>query len=182
MAEPRINGICRVMDGNTNLRTLKEINTLLTKLNNQKPSIITCFLSGRPTYTSTSGQEWTKLKISLNTMQSVGSNLVLSNGGIKANKAMKALVSAQIIHWMPTATSDEFDISISRNTLDVSGVVLESHGNMLANLDHHLISPSVVTLNSGDTLYLGVVPGAITSWKAIGDNHATYMTVQELIT
>ena len=34
MAEPKINGIMRIVDGSTDLRTLKEMNSLLTTINN----------------------------------------------------------------------------------------------------------------------------------------------------
>lgn len=40
MAEPRINGLLRVMNGNTNMRTLKEMNDLLTSINNNLNKII----------------------------------------------------------------------------------------------------------------------------------------------
>lgn len=40
MAEPRINGLLRVMNGNTNMRTLKEMNDLLTSINDNLNKII----------------------------------------------------------------------------------------------------------------------------------------------
>lgn len=40
MAEPKINGIMRIVDGSTNLRTLKELNTLLTTLNNNLTTLM----------------------------------------------------------------------------------------------------------------------------------------------
>lgn len=40
MAEPRINGLLLVMDGNTDMRTLKEMNDLLTSINNNLNKII----------------------------------------------------------------------------------------------------------------------------------------------
>lgn len=47
MAEPKINGIMRIVDGSTDLRTLKEMNSLLTTINN--------YISGQAEYCLTSG-------------------------------------------------------------------------------------------------------------------------------
>lgn len=179
MAELRINGAMRVMNGSTNMRTLKEMNDLLTTLNNRKASIMTAFLTNRPKYSSTSGNEWTWQKINLSQVQSFGSNFSLSNGGIKANKAMKALVSAQLVHWTYTNASEEFDIAIHKN--GSNNVVLQSHGNMSKNLQHHIISPAVVDLAANDVLYFGFIPGAVTSFTLIGDGNTTFMTLQEII-
>lgn len=40
MAEPKITGAMRIVDGSTNLRTLKELNTLLTTLNNNLTTLM----------------------------------------------------------------------------------------------------------------------------------------------
>lgn len=40
MAEPKITGLMRIVDGNTNLRTLKELNTLLTTINTNLEKLI----------------------------------------------------------------------------------------------------------------------------------------------
>ena len=96
MSELKINGSHRIMDGSTSLRTLKEINTLLTQLA-AKPSAATGFLSGRPTYSFTT---WVEKVFPLTTLVTNNSSLFeLASDGIKVKKNTYAIVSGNITRW-----------------------------------------------------------------------------------
>lgn len=187
MAELKINASTRIMDGSTNLRTLKELNTLVTTLNTkvttlESKSAITIGHNGRLSITRSGGQEWIKAKISLNTtITSIGSNLSLSNGGVKAAKAMNVLVSGQVVHWQPSTNSNEWDCHICKN--NDSTIVNQAYGHVDSSLECHAIPPKLISLAANDILYLYVTTGCSGTFTIIGDSAdspSTCITVQEV--
>lgn len=187
MAEAKINGNLRIVDGNTNLRTLKELNTLVTTLNTkvtalESKSAITIGHTGRLTISRGSGQEWTKVKVALNTtITSLGSNLVLSNGGVKAKKAMKVLVSGQAVHWQPSTNSNEWDVHICKN--NDKTIINQAYGHVDSSLECYAVPPKLISLAANDTLYLYITTGCAGSFAIIGDSGgspSTCITVQEV--
>lgn len=179
MAEPRINGLFRVMNGNTNMRTLKEMNDLLTTLNNRKPSAITYTIDSRKTITSTSGNEWVPQTVPLNkVLNSTGSNLVASGYGVKALKNMKCMISGQVTHWNPTTYSNEWDSIIVRSN---GSIINQCFGYINTSLGCHPITPKLIYLSANEIIYLKVCTGCAGSFTLIGDNFATCLTVEEII-
>lgn len=177
MAEGKINGNLKINDGSTDYRTLKELNNLVTTLNTkvttlESKSAITIGHTGRPSITRSSGQEWTKVKISLDTaITKIGSNLSLSNGGVKAAKAMNVLVSGQ----------NEWDCHICKN--NDSTIVNQAYGHVDSNLECHAIPPKLVSLAANDILYLYVTTGCSGTFTILGDSAgspSTCITVQEV--
>lgn len=179
MAEPKINGLFRVMNGNTNMRTLKEMNNLLDTLKNRKPSAITYTIEGRSTFTSTSGGEWNQYTMPLNkVLNQVGSSLVASGNGIKATKAMKCMISGQVTHWNPSQHSTEWDVMITRSN---GSIINECFGYVDTILGCHPITPKLIYLAANEIIYLRVCPGCAGSFTIIGDNCATCLTVEEIV-
>lgn len=180
MAEPKITGVMRIVDGSTNLRTLKELNTLVTTL--ESKSAITIGHTGRPSISISSGQEWTRVKISLNTaITKIGSNLSLSNGGVKASKAMNVLVSGQVVHWNPSTNAGEWDCHICKN--NDSTTVNMAYGHVDSNLECHAIPPKLISLAANDILYLYVKSNCSGTFTILGDSEdapSTCITVQEV--
>lgn len=187
MAEGKINGNLKINDGSTDYRTLKELNNLVTTLNTkvttlESKSAITIGHTGRPSITRSSSQEWTKVKISLDTaITKIGSNLSLSNGGVKAAKAMNVLVSGQVVHWNPSTNANEWDCHICKN--NDSTIVNQAYGHVDSNLECHAIPPKLVSLAANDILYLYVTTGCSGTFTILGDSAgspSTCITVQEV--
>lgn len=185
MAEPKITGAMRIVDGSTNLRTLKELNTLVTTLNTrvttlESKSAITIGHTGRLSISI--GQEWTRVKISLNTaITKIGSNLSLSNGGVKASKAMNVLVSGQVVHWNPSTNVNEWDCHICKNN-DITTVNM-AYGHVDSDLECHAIPPKLISLAANDILYLYVKSSRSGTFTILGDSEdtpSTCITVQEV--
>lgn len=110
---------------------------------------------------------------------SIGSNLEFVTNGIKIKKNMTALISGQIATWNSIASS-EFNLNIARNGSVDRLATGFSHTREGGQIQHHVITPMTVSLNTNDIIYLCFNASSTGQYNFLGDSKATYLTVQEL--
>lgn len=172
MAEGKINANLRISDGTNDYKTLKEL---------CKRGACTAYMTGRGPFTVTS---WDTYYIPLRTL-SINDNTKFegtATGGVKILKDMEVLISAQMCNWGCPDTSDETDINIklNRNGTETNcGKAFSWTGRTSACHDHH-VTPFYMDLKAGDILYLTFLSSVGGSWRVLGDDMCTYLTIQEL--
>lgn len=176
MAEGKINGNLKINDGSTDYRTLKELNNLVTTLS-KGPGVATARMSGRKEVNVPVA--WTGHTIPLDNIITNRSTLFeLSSNGIKIKKAIKALVSFQATRYgSPNTGIGEFDISASIG----DSVIVNGYGHSLDNnLVHYNGSPILVDISANSIIQLRCGVGGTGKFRFIGDNNATFLTIQEV--
>ena len=176
MAEGKINGNLKINDGSTDYRTLKELNNLVTTLS-KGPGVVTARMSGRKEVNVTAA--WTGYVIPLDNIITNRSTLFeLSSNGIKIKKAIKALVSFQVTRFGSSNTGiGEFDISAAIG----DSIIINGFGHALDNnLVHYNGSPILVDISANSIIQLRCGVGGTGTFRFIGENNATFLTIQEV--
>jgi len=162
------------------LGTYTESDTDTYSCNYLNKSAMTRGLHGRQDVNYTTA--WATYTIPFNNSGAIvvskGSNLEVYNNGIKIKKNMTALITMQVAIWQSSFTTSEFDFKVMKN--DTELIKAYYHVNTVGELLHANAAPCLCELQAGDVIYGAVSGGFTGTFKILGDDRATYLTVIEM--